>query len=149
MNNLTKLFFLTAIAVLFITGDLDEVTQFGFAKLGISVIQDAQARVGRPLTPVSVGGVRRRTRRRTAVVTAAVVTRPVVVGAPVIVGTPVVVGAPVVVETPVVVGTSYTALPAGCTTIPYAGITYYNCDGIYYKPAFQGDSVIYTVVENP
>jgi len=136
MNDLTKLFFLTAIGVLFITGDLDEATQFGFAKLGTSLIQDVQARVGRPLTPVSVGGVRRRTRRRTAVVTAAVVTTAVV-------------ATPHVVGTPVVVGTSYTALPAGCTTIPYAGITYHNCAGVYYKPAFQGDTVIYTVVENP
>ena len=146
MNDLTKLFFLTAIGVLFITGDLDEATQFGFAKLGTSLIQDAQARVGRPLTPVSVGGVRRRTRRRTAVVTAAVV-------APAVIATPTVVAAPAVVAVPVattvVVGSSVEALPAGCTTIPYAGITYHNCGGIYYKPAFQGDRVIYTVVENP
>jgi hypothetical protein len=28
-------------------------------------VREAQARIGRPLTPVSVGGVRRRTRRRT------------------------------------------------------------------------------------
>jgi len=77
MKNFTKVFFFTAISILFFAGDFDESTQFGFR-----IIQDAQARIGRPLTPVSVAGVRRRTRRRTAAVTAAVVATPVVVVAP-------------------------------------------------------------------
>jgi hypothetical protein len=46
---------------------------------GVSLsIDSAQARVGRPLTPVSAAGVARRTTRR-AVVAAPVVRRPVVV----------------------------------------------------------------------
>ncbi len=92
MKTLTKLFFMTAISILLFAGDFDESTQFGFR-----VIQDAEARVGRPLTPVSVAGVRRRTRRRTAAVTAAVV-------APVVVAPVVVRPAPVVVRpVPVIV----------------------------------------------
>ena len=78
MKILKRLFWFTTISILFLAGDLNESRQFGF-----SIIQSAEARVGRPLTPVSVAGVRRRTRRRTAVVTAAVVRpRPVVVVAP-------------------------------------------------------------------
>ncbi|MCK5647249.1 MAG: hypothetical protein KAI22_00070 [Gammaproteobacteria bacterium] len=93
MKNLTKVIFFTAISILFFSGDFDESTQFGFR-----IIQDAEARVGRPLTPVSVAGVHRRTRRRTAAVTAAVVATPVVVAPAPVVVTPVPV--PVVV-TPV------------------------------------------------
>jgi hypothetical protein len=54
--------------------------------IGLTVsVDSAQARVGRPLTPVSVAGVARRTTRRH------------VYGAPVAVGAPVVVHRPVVV----------------------------------------------------
>jgi hypothetical protein len=59
---------------------------------GVTLIAPAEARVGRPLTPVSYAGVARRTTRR-AVYTGAVVgaaARPVVVAAP----TTVVVAAP-------------------------------------------------------
>ncbi|MEA1888339.1 MAG: hypothetical protein U9N50_00975 [Pseudomonadota bacterium] len=146
MNNLTRIFFLTAIGVLFMSGDLDESTQFGFTAVSAVLVTNAEARVGRPLTPVSVGGVRRRTRRRTAVTTAAVVGTAAVVTTAAVASSPTVV---VASPTTVTVGTSVTVLPTGCTTIPYAGITYHNCNGIYYKPAFQGNTVIYTVVENP
>ena len=75
MNILKRLFWFTTISILFLAGDVNDSTHNGF-----SIIQSAEARVGRPLTPVSVAGVRRRTRRRTAVATAAVVApRPVVV----------------------------------------------------------------------
>lgn len=48
-----------------------------------SLIASAEARVGRPLTPVSYAGVARRTTRRTVVATsAAVAATPVVVVAP-------------------------------------------------------------------
>ena len=82
MKILKRLFWFTTISILFLAGDLNESRQFGFG-----IIQSAEARVGRPLTPVSVAGVRRRTRRRTAVATAAVVsTRPIAVApAPVVV----------------------------------------------------------------
>jgi len=85
MKSFTRIFFLTAVSFVLFSGDFDESTQFGFR-----IIQDSEARVGRPLTPVSVAGVRRRTRRRTAVATAAVVSTPAVVAVP----------APVIVTTP-------------------------------------------------
>jgi len=47
-----------------------------------SLIAPAQARVGRPLTPVSYAGVARRTTRRAVVATSAVAAQPVVVAAP-------------------------------------------------------------------
>jgi hypothetical protein len=39
-------------------------------------------------------------------------------------------------------------LPYGCTTIVYRGsVQYYYCSGIWYRPAFEGETVIYIVEE--
>ena len=45
-------------------------------------------------------------------------------------------------------GTRIYVLPAGCTTVIENNITYYYCDGIYYRPYYEGDTVVY-VEENP
>ena len=45
----------------------------------------------------------------------------------------------------VMVGTAVASLPAGCTP---AGQVY-NCSGVYYKPFFQGNNVVYGVVPAP
>ncbi len=38
------------------------------------------------------------------------------------------------------------ALPYGCTTIRYRNsVQYYYCSGIWYRPAFEGETVIYIV----
>jgi len=137
----TRILFLSAISVLFFTADYDEATQFGF-----SIMPKAEAVMGRPLTPVSVAGVRRRTRRRTAVATAAVVSTPVVVAAPAVVSAPVVVSAPAAA---VATGTIVSSLPSGCTTLTSAGTTYHSCNGVYYKPAFQADRIVYMAVDQP
>jgi hypothetical protein len=40
------------------------------------------------------------------------------------------------------------ALPYGCTTTRYRGsISYYYCAGIWYRPAYEGTTVIYIVEE--
>lgn len=93
----TRIFLIAAISVVMIGGDIDATAPVGFR-----LVSDAEAVIGRPLTPASVGGVRRRTRRRTAVVTAAVVAAPVVVApAPVVVvPAPTAVPAPVPVPAP-------------------------------------------------
>ena len=80
-------------------------------------VKEAQARIGRPATPGSVAGVRRRTRRRTRRRWA--------------------------------IGTRMYTLPAGYSTVAAAGTTYYVVDGEYFKKAYEGDKVVYVVVENP
>ena len=71
---------------------------------------------GRPASPRSAGGVRRRTRRRT--------------------------------RRRIYRNQRLYALPYGCTTTRYRGsIQYYYCGGIWYRPAFEGDTVIYIVEE--
>ncbi len=84
------------------------------------LVKDAEAVIGRPATPGSVGGVRRRTRRRvlrrTAVVT---------------------------------YGTLVNALPAGCSKMVVGGVEYHNCNRAYYRPYYQGNQVVYELVEKP
>ena len=74
----------------------------------------AEARVGRPASPVSVAGVRRRTRRRT--------------------------------RRRVYRNMTLHSLPYGCNvTRVRGGITYHYCGGIWYRPSFQGTTVVYVV----
>ncbi len=74
----------------------------------------AEARVGRPATPGSVAGVRRRTRRRT--------------------------------RRRVYRNMTLYSLPYGCsTTRMRGGVSYYYCGGIWYRPAYQGTTVVYIV----
>ena len=94
------------------------------------LVKNAEAIVGAPATPGSVAGTRRRTRRRVTAATAAPV-------------------APAAAVTSVAVGTRVYAKPAGCATVHTPrGVTYYQCGGVYYRPYFEGNSVVY-VVENP
>ena len=81
-------------------------------------VTDAEARVGRPATPGSVGGVRRRTRRRT--------TRRVIA-----------------------IGTRATVLPVGHAAVVVHGVTYYHHEEVYYQPHYEGNTVVYVVVEKP
>lgn len=47
------------------------------------------------------------------------------------------------------IGSTVTALPQGCVASPKNGVEYQNCGGVYYRAAFQGDSLIYVVVPQP
>ena len=87
-------------------------TASGLTLIGVS----ASAKVGRPASPRSVAGVRRRTRRRT--------------------------------RRRIVRHQTLYALPYGCrTTRIRAGVKYYYCGGIWYRPAYHGTTVVYIVEE--
>ncbi len=47
------------------------------------------------------------------------------------------------------IGTRMYTLPAGYTTTVVAGTTYYVVEGEYLKKAYEGDKVVYVVVEDP
>ena len=76
-------------------------------------IATVSATIGRPASPASVSGVRRRTRRRT--------------------------------RRRVVRGMTVASLPAGCSVVARGGIRYHYCGGVWYKPAYQGTTVVYVV----
>src|SRR5262249_12550827 len=52
---------------------------------------------------------------------------------------------------PVVVapGAVVTALPPGCAVVAGASATIYGCGGVYYRPYYQGSSLVYQVVTYP
>lgn len=45
-------------------------------------------------------------------------------------------------------GTRVTVLPSGCTKVIKRGVAYYHCGGVYYRPYYEGNTVVY-VVEEP
>lgn len=47
------------------------------------------------------------------------------------------------------VGSMIYSLPPACAPYPYMSYTYYSCGGVYYEPRYQGDTVVYVVVDRP
>jgi hypothetical protein len=47
------------------------------------------------------------------------------------------------------VGTVVTALPGSCATVAAGGAMVYNCGGGYYRPFYQGTTLVYQVVTYP
>jgi hypothetical protein len=93
---------------------LRSLTTVAAAVVAVPLASLVEARVGRPATPGSVAGVRRRTRRRT--------------------------------RRRVYRNMTLYSLPYGCTgTRMRGGVSYHYCSGIWYRPAYQGTTVIYIV----
>ena len=59
------------------------------------------------------------------------------------------VAAPSPAASAVPIGTVVQALPAGCVSVAVSGVAYYDCGGTFYKAAFQGNNLVYVVVQNP
>jgi hypothetical protein len=47
------------------------------------------------------------------------------------------------------VGTVAQTLPTGCTKVTVGGNEYQDCGGSFYKTAFQGNNLVYVVVDKP
>ena len=110
-------------------------------------VRQAEAIIGMPLTPLSYAGVARRTARRTAYATAAVASTEATAAAVAAASAPTTV---IVTQAPAVpIGTILPALPAGSTSVVISGANYFTYGGVYYKPAFQGNNLIYVVVQKP
>ena len=119
----------------------------------VTLVKEAQAIIGMPFTPVSAAGVARRTTRRVvateaavATTTAATATAAAAASAPKPAAPPPA-AAPAVSAVPI--GTVVQALPAGCTSVAVGGVNYSDCGGAFYKAAFQGNNLVYVVVEKP
>ena len=46
-------------------------------------------------------------------------------------------------------GSVYAALPAGCIYTPIGGVTYYQCNGTWFSPAYGANGTYYNVVAAP
>jgi hypothetical protein len=54
----------------------------------------------------------------------------------------------VVVQAPAV-GSTIGILPGGCSTVSAPGTVIYSCNNVYYRPFYQGTSLVYQVVRYP
>lgn len=133
------------------------------APLHLTLVRDAQAVVGAPLTPVSGAGVARRTTRRVVAADAAsdasataqqqaataqqqsataqqqsatAQQQSATAQQQAAAARPP--GAPAA-------GTVVTALPAGCKPETRNGVQYQVCGGVSYRAAFQGENLVYVV----
>jgi len=116
----------------------------GSAPLEFSLFREAQAIVGRPLTPASVAGVARRTTRRTVAVasTSAAVASESTAAAS---AAQPAAAAPAAGALPL--GTVVSTLPSGCTQTTSGGVQYYKCGADYYRTAFQGTNLVYVTAQ--
>lgn len=104
------------------------ISPYAVVLLGAALMStEVLAIVGRPMTPMSVAGVARRTTRRTVYAGAAVATGAAVAGT----------------------AAMLTALPPGCANMTVAGGPYYHCGSTYYQPQYQGTEVVYVEAPPP
>jgi IMP dehydrogenase/GMP reductase len=107
----------------------------------------AHAIIGRPLTPVSYAGAARRTVRRTGRAYASVAATTAVT-ATAVAATQAAAGAATAAAagaSGVPIGTIVAALPPGCVSAPIRGVNYFDCGGVFYRPAFQSNNLVYVV----
>jgi biotin carboxyl carrier protein len=138
------------------------------APASLTLVQEARAVVGAPLTPVSAAGVARRTTRRVVVAESSATQASAATTATAQqqaataqqqsataqqqsataqqqsataqqqAAAPRPPGAPAI-------GTVVAVLPAGCKPETKSGVEYQNCGGVYYRAAFQGNNLVYVV----
>lgn len=121
------------------------------APLRLTLSRDAAAIIGRPLTPMSYAGVARRTTRRFVAVEATATASAVAQEQAATAQQQAVAQqqAATAARQAAAVGTVVQALPSGCATAPKGGVEYYQCGGVYYRSAFQGNNLVYVVVQQP
>ena len=118
------------------------------APTGLGLVRDANAVFGRPLTPVSYAGVARRTTRRAVAVTSSAAATSAAAASSTTATTTYQQSAPAPAAQPtgaLPIGSIVTTLPAGCQSTPSGGVEYYTCNGTRYRPAFQGNNLVYVV----
>jgi hypothetical protein len=134
----------------------------------ITLLPEAHAVVGAPLTPVSAAGVARRTTRRVVVAesTATQASASSSAAAQQQAATAQQQSATAQQQSATAqqqaataqqqtaaarppgapaVGAVVSALPAGCKPETRSGVEYQNCGGVYYRAAFQGNNLVYVV----
>ncbi len=135
------------------------------SSFGVVLVRDAHAVVGIPWSPVSVAGVARRTTRRavmfessaaastsaqqqataeqqaaTAQQQAAVAQQQAAVAQQQAAVAAQQAGAPPI-------GSTVSTLPQGCVSAPRDNVQYFNCAGVVYRVAFQGNNLVYVVTQ--
>lgn len=137
------------------------------SQLRLGFVKNAEAIIGRPLTPMSYAGVARRSMYREAAVasTVAVTSAAAANAAAANMAYANAAAAQAAAENAaaaqaaaanaaaaqrapgaaVPIGTVVPNLPSGCNSIVIGGVNYFNCAGVYYRAGFQGNNVVYIV----
>ena len=164
IRNLKALVATTALPLLYLVGVAPD------APAGLTLLQEAHAVVGAPVTPVSVAGVARRTTRRVVVAESsatqaaaastattqqqqAATAQQQAATAQQQAATAQQQAATAQQQAATAArpagapaaGAVVTALPAGCKPVTQNGVEYQNCGGVYYRAAFQGNNLVYVV----
>ena len=108
-------------------------------------VANAEAVVGRPLTPVSVGGVARRTTRR-AVVYSSSASASAAEQQAAAAEQQAAAAQQQAAANKLPSGTVVTALPSGCQSTTVDGVSLFNCGGVMYQPTFQSNNLVYVVL---
>lgn len=126
-------------------------------------VNNAEAIIGMPRTPLSFAGVARRSMYRgaavatTAAVTSAAATSAAAANAAAANAAAAqaaaanTAAASAAAQTPpaagaaVPIGTIVPNLPSGCSSVVIGGVEYFNCAGVYYRAGFQGNNIVYIV----
>lgn len=114
------------------------------APLQFEWISEAEAVVGRPLTPGSVGGVARRTTRRTVAYTSS--TSAAAAEQQAAAAQQQAAAEQQASANRLPAGTVVTALPSGCQSTTVDGVSLFNCGGVMYQPKFQSNNLVYVVL---
>lgn len=132
---------------------------------GLTLVRHAHAIVGAPLTPVSVAGVARRTTRRVVVAESEATAAAVNTTAQQQAATAqqqqavaqqqaataqqqqAVAHQQAAAAGVAAVGSVVNTLPAGCAAETKDGVEYHKCGNAYYRAAFQGNNLVYVVVQ--
>lgn len=129
------------------------------ATRGLTLLREARAIVGAPLTPMSVAGVARRSTARVAVASTAATSQQQAATAQQQQATAQQQAATAQQQAATAqqqaaaarpagappVGAVVNALPAGCKPETRNGVELQNCGGVYYRAAFQGNNLVYVV----
>jgi hypothetical protein len=138
--------------------------------LRLGFVGNAEAIIGRPLTPMSYAGVARRSMYREAAVasTVAVTSAAVATSAAANMAYANAAAAQAAAANTAAaqaaaanaaaaaaaaqqaaaglpIGTMVPSLPPGCTSTVIGGVNYFQCGGVYYRAGFQGNNVVYIV----
>jgi hypothetical protein len=127
----------------------------------LGLVRNAEAIIGRPLTPMSYAGVARRSMYReaavvstVAVTSAAVATSAAAANAAAAntaaaqaaaANAAAAAAAAQQAAASLPVGTMVPSLPPGCTSTVIGGVNYFQCGGVYYRAGFQGNNIVYIV----
>jgi hypothetical protein len=136
--------------------------------IGIRFVGDAQAIIGMPWTPLSFAGVARRSMYRAAVYNAAVTNAAVANAAAAnyayanaaqaqaaaanasaaqaaAASAAAAAAAAQRAASALPIGSTVPYLPPNCSSTVISGTNYFNCNGVFYKPGFEGNHIVYIV----